>query len=153
MAKEFRTIKTSVNLPYELAYGPIWTRFLDGLLSKKIFGTKCPKCGRILVPARSFCPRCFVDTEEWVEVSHEGTLTAWCLTNYRYYGQPVEPPFISALIRLDGANVDFLHLLGGFDLGDFELVRKKVKNGMRVKAVWDEERKANIFDIKYFEPA
>jgi uncharacterized OB-fold protein len=93
-----------------------------------------------------------VDTPEWVEISHEGALTAWCLTNYRYYGQPVEPPSISALIRLDGANVDFLHLIGGFDLGDFELVRRKVKNGMRVKAVWNEERKAQIFDIKYFEP-
>jgi len=39
MAKEFRTLKTSLNLPYELAYGPIWTRFFDGLLNKKILAT------------------------------------------------------------------------------------------------------------------
>jgi uncharacterized OB-fold protein len=47
---------------------------------------------------------------------------------------------------------DFLHLLGGIDLGDFEQVRKTVKNGMRVRAVWKEECQGHILDIRYFEP-
>jgi uncharacterized OB-fold protein len=152
MAKEFKTIKTEIRLPYELAYGATWTRFFEGMENEIIYGTKCSKCGRVLVPARSFCPRCFVDTDEWVETAQEGTLTAWSYVNYKYFGQPIEPPFIGALIRLDGTDVDFLHLIGGFDLSDFDLVRKTVKNGMRVKAVWSDERKGNVLDIKYFEP-
>ena len=63
-AKEYKTIKTEIRLPYELAYGATWTRFFDGLKNKTIFGTKCTKCERVLVPARSFCPRCFVDAEQ-----------------------------------------------------------------------------------------
>jgi hypothetical protein len=153
MAKEFKTIKTEIRLPYELAYGATWTRFFEGMKNEIIYGTKCSKCGRVLVPARSFCPRCFVDTDEWVETAQEGILTAWSYVNYKYFGQPIEPPFIGALIRLDGTDVDFLHLIGGFELSDFDLVRKTVKNGMRVKAVWSDERKGNVLDIKYFEPA
>lgn len=153
MAKEYKTIKTELSLPYELAYGETWTKFFEGMENEIIYGTKCSKCGRILVPARSFCPRCFVDTDEWVETAQEGTLTAWSYVNYSYFGQPIKPPFIGALIRLDGTDVDFLHLVGGFDLSDFDLVRKTVKNGMRVKAVWSDERVGNVMDIKYFEPA
>ncbi|MCX5858230.1 MAG: DNA-binding protein, partial [Deltaproteobacteria bacterium] len=80
------------------------------------------------------------------------TLTAWSYVNYRYFGMPTEPPFISALLRLDGTDVDFLNIIGGFDMSDFEQARKIVKNGMRLKAVWKDERQGNILDIKYFEP-
>jgi uncharacterized OB-fold protein len=31
-------------------------------------------------------------------------------------------------------------------------VMKTVKNGMKVKAVWKEEKTGHIMDIKYFEP-
>jgi len=152
MTKEFRTIKTEIRLPYELAYGETWTRFFEGLQEKKIYGNTCPKCNRVLVPARAFCPRCFVDMDKWVEVSQEGTLIAWSYTNYKYFGMPTEPPFIGALIRLDGTDVNFLHLIGGIDLSNFDEVRKTVKNGMKLKAVWSDDRKAHIMDIKYFEP-
>jgi len=27
MSKEYRTLKTEIHLPYELAYGATWTRF------------------------------------------------------------------------------------------------------------------------------
>jgi len=56
------------------------------------------------------------------------------------------------LIRLDGTDVDFLHMIGGFDMSDFEEARKIVKNGMKLKAVWKEERQGHMLDIKYFEP-
>ncbi len=152
MAKEFRTIETEVRLPYRLAYGETWTRFFEGMKEEIIYGSKCTKCNRVLVPARTFCPRCFVDTDDWVECSQEGTLICWVLTNYRYYAQPIEPPFISALIKLDGTDCNFLHLIGGFDLTNLEAVRDKIKNGMKVKAVWEEEKLGGILDLKYFKP-
>ncbi|MFA6270477.1 MAG: Zn-ribbon domain-containing OB-fold protein [Candidatus Paceibacterota bacterium] len=152
MEKAYKTMKTQLTLPYELAYGDTWTKFFEGMKEKKIYGTKCHKCGRVLVPARSFCPRCFVDTDEWVEVSQAGMLTSWSYANYRFFGMPTEPPFISLLVRLDGTDVDFLHLLAGFDLNNFEVVRKTIKKNMRVKAVWNDERRGDVMDIKYFEP-
>ena len=152
MSKEYRTIKTEVRLPYELAYGETWSRFFDGLQEKKIYATKCSKCGRVMVPARSFCPRCFVDTKDWLELSPEGTVTTYIYVNYKFYGQPLEPPYVCATIRLDGADVDLLHIIGGLDVSDFELVRKSIATGSRVRAVWNEDRTGHIFDIKYFEP-
>jgi hypothetical protein len=152
MVREFRTLESQVSLPYRLAYGATWTRFFEGFKEEKILGTRCAKCRRVLVPARTFCPRCFVDTEEWVECAQEGKLVAWCLTNYSYFAQPLKPPFISAMIRLDDTDVNFIHLLGGFDMTDLESVRGKIKNGMRVRAVWEKGKKGHILDLKYFTP-
>jgi hypothetical protein len=94
-----------------------------------------------------------VDTTDWVEAGQQGTLTAWSYVSYRYFGMPTEPPFVSALLRLDGTDVDFLHMIGGFDMSDFEQTRKIVKNGMKLRAVWKDDRQGHILDIKYFEPA
>lgn len=152
MEREYRTLQTEVRLPYQLAYGATWTRYFEGMKQEKIFGTRCSKCSRVLVPARTFCPRCFVDTEEWIECAQEGTLIAWCLTNYTYFAQPLKPPFITAMILLDRTDTNFLHLLGGFDMGDLETVRRTVKNGMRVRAVWEKEKKGHILDLRYFTP-
>ncbi|MBN2284337.1 MAG: Zn-ribbon domain-containing OB-fold protein [Deltaproteobacteria bacterium] len=145
-------LEDEVAIPYENVYGPVWTRFFEGLVEKKIYGSRCSRCNRVLVPARSFCPRCFVETDDITEVSQEGAIVSWVLTDYEYFGMPTKPPFIGALIRLDGTDSSFLHLVGGFDLRDADLVRKTVKNGMKVRAVWKEERKGHILDIKYFEP-
>lgn len=152
MAKEYKTLKTFVELPYEVAYGATFTRFFEGLKEEKIWGTKCGKCNRVLVPARSFCPRCFVDLDEWVEVNQTGTVETWCLVNYNYYGMAKEPPYITAIIRLEGADVGFAHFVGGFDLNDLNKVKEKVKIGAKVKAVWNKGKKGDIFDLEYFEP-
>ncbi len=149
---EYTILKDEVAIPYELAMGPTWTRFFEGLKEEKIYATRCPRCNRVLVPARSYCPRCFVETDQWLEVSQEGTIVCWALTEYEYFAIPVKPPYIGALIKLDGTDTNFLHLIGGIDLSDPEYVRKTVKNGMKVKAVWNAEKKGNIMDIKYFEP-
>jgi uncharacterized OB-fold protein len=145
-------LEAEARIPYEVALGSTWYRFLEGLKNEKIFGTRCPKCRRVLVAARTFCPRCFVEMGEWVEVSHVGKLIAWALTDYEFFNMPTKPPFISAFIHLEGADSNFLHFLGGFGLQDMDAIRRNVKNGMKVKAVWREHKTGSILDIKYFEP-
>jgi hypothetical protein len=58
---------------------------------------------------------------------------------------PAEPPVIYGIIQLDGAGTGFVHMLG-------EVKSEELRVGMRVKAVFREERKASILDIKYFRP-
>jgi uncharacterized OB-fold protein len=145
-------IKTEARIPYELAVGSTWYRFFEGLKEEKIMGTKCPKCNRVLVPARPFCSRCFEDMPEWIEVSTEGVLKSWSLTDYEYFGMPMKPPFINGVIRLDGTNCNFLHYIGGFEIEGLQQVQEIVKNGMRVRAVWREEKKGGVMDIKHFAP-
>lgn len=145
-------LEAEIKVPYELAFGPSWYRFYEGFKEGKILGTRCHKCHRVLVPARTFCPRCFVDMDEWIEVSQEGVLRSWALTDYEYFGMPTKPPFINSVIQLDGTDCGFVHLIGGFDLSDTDVVRETVKTGMKVKAVWKKERTGCIMDIQYFEP-
>jgi uncharacterized OB-fold protein len=62
--------------------------------------------------------------------------------------QPLDPPEIPAVIRLDGASEGgFLHMLS-------EVAPDDVSIGMEVEAVWKPagERSGSILDIEYFRP-
>jgi hypothetical protein len=145
-------VRETISLPYTWTAGPVGVRFLKALKDKKIMGTLCPKCKRVLVPARRFCPRCFVDTTEWVEVSDKGTLKSFTLINYSFTGQPKNPPYLIGMIQLDKADTCLFHFLGGVDLSDIEKACKEVKVGMRVRALWKKKREGKIADIEHFEP-
>jgi len=153
MEKDYKTVKRIVRLPYSWALGPVWSRFFDGLKEEKILGTKCKKCGKVLVPARTFCSGCFEDMEEWVELEQEGKVETFCVVNYKHLGQIKDPPYIIAQIRLDGADCCFNHFIDGFDLSNTQKVNERIKIGTRVKAVWSKEKNSDIYDIAYFEPA
>jgi len=138
------TLKGQIAVPYAWWVGDVGSRFLVALRDEqKILGSKCWKCGKVYVPPRKNCGRCFVDIDEWVEVASEGTIEAYTIVHYSYAVQPVKPPFAYALIRLDGADVGFLHLIKK-DLG-------KIRNGLRVKAVFRKKRVGQVLDIDSFE--
>lgn len=149
---ETKFLEGMVNLPYRWALGPVFTRFFDEFQQQKIMGTRCPACKRVLVPARRFCPRCFDECTEWVQVSDKGTVRAWTLITFTYMGQPKPPPYIQGLIDLEGANTAFAHFIGGIDLSDLDKARDHVEIGMKVEAKWKAERQGNIFDIDHFAP-
>lgn len=150
--EQSRVLKGKITLPYQWALGETNTRFFEAFQDKRIMGTRCDQCGRVLVPARKFCSRCFKDMDEWVLVKDEGSLRSWVLINFPYEGQPKDPPYIIGVIELDGSDGGFSHFVGGLPSYDIDEVRERVKIGMRVKAVWREKREGNIFDIEYFEP-
>ena len=126
--------------------GHTGSRFLIELRdNKRIMGTKCPVCHRVYVPARSFCYVCFKSMDEWVEVSNEGTLTAYTMVYQSEPSYPVKTPFAYGIIKLDGADTGFAHIIG-------ELNSKDLRIGMREQAVFKENRIGSILDIQYFKP-
>ena len=131
---------------YSYAAGPARSKFLLHLRDdKKIMGTICPTCGRVHVPARSTCLKCFESMEEWVEVSNEGLLETFTVV---YASSPVycdDRPFALGIIRLDGADTGLAHRLGEIDF-------EKIRIGMRLRAVFEDQRRGDIRDIKYFRP-
>lgn len=136
LAYETAVVEQGVYLTFIYAAGKTATRFLAGLRDeKRIYGSRCPRCQRVLVPARSLCPRCGLDTEAWVEVGPGGILTAFTERGGQKFG----------LIRLDGADTDLVHRLGGAEVSSWHA-------GMRVEAVFAPERKGHILDIAYFRP-
>ncbi|MEM2031014.1 MAG: zinc ribbon domain-containing protein, partial [Archaeoglobaceae archaeon] len=71
-------------IPFRHYAGVHATKFFEGLKNKKIFGVRCPKCKRVLVPPRAFCERCFVETDEWVEVKDEGVVETLSVTYMKF---------------------------------------------------------------------
>ena len=152
MEKEYKTIRNDVALIYQWALGKTWMRFFEGLRKEKILGTKCTQCGKVFVPARTFCPVCFTDMEEWVEVKPEGRVLTWTIVTAKYYGQVKEPPYIVATIQLDGTNCGFHHFIGGLNFADLKKMGEMLKTGAKVRAVWSQEKHADIYDISHFKP-
>ena len=61
-----------------------------------------------------------------------------------HLGQVKEPPYVIALIKLDGADSWFVSGVQGTAWEDFKV-------GMRVKAVWIDEPVGSMTDIDHFE--
>lgn len=144
--EEILVVPGKIDIPNRYSAGGVASRFLIGLRdNKKIMGIKCPTCNRVYVPPRSTCKGCFGQLDEWVEVSDEGTLLTYTIVYQPEPPQPVEPPIAYGIIQLDGADTGFIHLLGGVDF-------EQLRIGMKVQAVFKEEREGSILDIKYFKP-
>lgn len=135
-----------IYIPNTYTAGAVGSRFLIELRdNKKIMGTKCPTCDLVFVPARSVCKYCFAQLDQWVEVSDKGTLLTYTMASQSNGVQPVDPPIIYGIVQLDGASTGLVHMLSEVDF-------EKLAVGMRVKAVFKEERAGSILDIKYFAP-
>jgi len=135
-----------IKVPYTWSVGEVGSRFFVELRDhKKIFGTRCPVCKKVLVPARKICGQCFRQTDDWVEVGDQGVVQTFTVVRYPSPVQPLKPPFGYGIIRLDGADTAMTHLLYGSDPATWAV-------GMRARAVFKEERAGSILDIAYFQP-
>jgi len=150
--KEYKVGKKDTVLPYNWALGQTWIKFFEGLKREVILGTKCTGCNKTYVPARTFCPGCYRDMDEWVELSQEGSIETWCLVNYTYFNQIKDPPYIIAQIRLSGCDTSLTHFIDGFDMASVQTVKETMQKIRKVKAVWSKEKNGNIYDIQYFAP-
>jgi uncharacterized OB-fold protein len=140
-------VVTPVSLDYLYSASPEESAFYRGLLDGKIVGQRCPTCQKVYVPPRSACPVDGVAPTELVELPDTGTLTTFCIVNVPFLGQKITPPYVSAYVLLDGADIAFLHLI-------LDIPADEVRMGMRVKAVWKprEEWGTTIENIDHFSP-
>lgn len=139
-----KEVRGRVSIPYRWSYGHALTRFFEESRdNRRLVGTRCPLCQSVIVPAASICTRCFVEAVEWVEVSDHGVLATFTTVHLPFPGQPTEPPYTYGLILLDGANTYFSHLINE--------PAEELACGMRVEAVWSDDRKGDLFDILYFK--
>jgi len=141
------TVVTPVSLDYMYAASPEESSFLRGLAEGRILGQRCPVCRKVYVPPRGACPVDGVPTTDEVELPSAGTVTTYCIVNVPFLGQRIKPPYVSAYVLLDGADIAFLHLIQ-------EIPAAEVRMGMRVEAVWKprEEWGTTIENILHFRP-
>jgi uncharacterized protein len=140
-------VVTPVRLAYDYSASPEESVFGRGLKEGRILAQGCPTCHKVYVPPRGACPVDGVPTSEPVELPDTGIVTTFCIVNVPFLGQKIKPPYVSAYVLLDGADIAFLHLILGCDVND-------VRMGMRVRAVWkpEDERSFSLENISHFEP-
>jgi uncharacterized OB-fold protein len=140
-------IVVPIELDYLYAASPEESLFYSALEQGRLVGQRCPSCGKVYVPPRSACPADGTPTAEEVPLPDTGTVTTFCIVNVPFLGQRITPPYVSAYILLDGADIAFLHLI-------LDIPAEEVRMGMRVKAVWKPEDQwgTTIENISHFAP-
>ncbi|MGW1679303.1 Zn-ribbon domain-containing OB-fold protein [Saccharopolyspora sp. NPDC002376] len=140
-------ITSPVHLHYQHSASPEESRYLRGLAEGRLLGQRCPECGKVYIPPRGACPTDGVPTEEEVELPDTGIVTTFCIVNVPFLGQRIKPPYVSAYVLLDGADIPFLHLVLG-------CAADEVRMGMRVRAEWKprEEWNYTLQNIDHFRP-
>ncbi|MEW6553931.1 MAG: Zn-ribbon domain-containing OB-fold protein [Actinomycetota bacterium] len=146
--QELLVMEGRIKVPYRWFAGEVGTRYLESLRDAgKFLGTRCSGCDKVYHVPRRNCPDCFEECSEWVELGSSGILETYTVVR-KHHPQlaPLPLPYGYGIIKLEGADTGFLHLLGEFDDKDLEV-------GMLVEAVFSDARQGNILDVKYFRPA
>jgi len=137
------------NFKYNYFAGAAASRFFAELRENhRIMGTRCPKCERVLVPARSFCDACFQRTGDWVPVENEGVLETFTILTAAFPGLP-EPPVVLAYVTLDGADTALVNLVTGVDCSDIEAAAARLSKQPRVRLDFIIEPEGRITDFTF----
>lgn len=142
------TIHGHWDFDYTYFAGAAASRFFAELRNRRIVGSLCPDCGRVLVPARGFCDACFVDTTEWREVALEGVLETFTILTSSIPGSP-EAPFVVGYVTLDGASTALLNFVVGVDLRDIDTAGESLLHKPRVHVVFDDDPQGRITDFRF----
>lgn len=143
------TIKGHWGFDYTYYTGEAATRFFSELAeNRRIMGTRCPCCKRLLVPARAFCDACMERTTDWEEVGPEGTLETFTIITTAFPGLP-KPPIVMAYVTLDGADTALINLVQGLDLSDIEAAAKRLNALPRVVATFVDKPQGRITDFSF----
>ncbi len=122
-------------------------QFFDGLRQRKIIASKCGTCGRVYLPPRMICERCFVKTEEWVELPETATVETYTQAHVKVGAsgdlEDLPAPEIIAMVKHDGADTCLA----------VKVEAPAASVGMRVKAVWNDSPEGVLDAIAHYVPA
>lgn len=133
--------------PYTRSTGPVIGRFMTELRDgPRLLGSRLAD-GRVLMPPTEYDPDtgAALDADGMVEVGPGGTVATWAWVQHPRPEHPLDHPFAWALVTLDGADTAMLHAV---DAGD----ETRMKTGMRVRALFADERTGGIRDLACFAP-
>ena len=133
------------SVKYQYSYGRSSRFFRELKDNRRLMGTRCPKCGRVLCAPRADCRTCYVPTE-WVEVARTGTVLTYAVVHEAVSDYRGPTPYAVAQVNIDGTDSCILQIVRGIE-------PDKVRVGLRVQARFKAEREGRITDIECFEPA
>ena len=113
----------------------------------RLLAAKCSKCKNTYVPARMFCPNCFIEMKENAPLNSQGYVYSFTTVNRNRTGDLIDEPATIALIKFEGVKGGIVHRL---DVDNAE----KATFGMKVEPVLKDatERTGALTDIISFKP-
>jgi uncharacterized OB-fold protein len=149
-AVEYLKRKEVWNITYDHALGETASWFFMKVRDEaKIFGKRCGKTGRVLVPPRAFSDQTLEPTTDWVEVGPGGRIEAFTIVYEPFNGLP-DPPYAFGFVLLDKADTAIGGYFRGIELAEPADAAEKLKIGTRVKTCFREKRQGDVLDF-WFE--
>jgi uncharacterized OB-fold protein len=149
MSNEFRDhqIRDKILITYKYTMGGQSKFFKELMERKKLFGTKCSKCGKTWMPPRINCSDCYAPTE-WIELKQSGTIEVSTIVWYGAAEFIKNVPYGCGFITLDGADTALFQ-----GIFSENLVPSKIKKGRRVRVVFkkQDDREGKMTDF-FFVP-
>lgn len=102
---DFMVIYRPHGVLYNHSYGLV-SKFFEGLIAGKLFGTKCPRCGTVYCPPRAHCwnPSCRVAECEWLELPLSGKVHTFSVMLFSADAFLEMLPFVLGYVQIDGAH-------------------------------------------------
>ncbi|MEN3333881.1 MAG: uncharacterized protein V7641_3246 [Blastocatellia bacterium] len=133
-------LEGNITIPYKWTTGATVGRFLAELKENaRLVGARCNGCSKVYVPPADVCGECYKPLDDWIPLNGEGTVIAITTVERTLPWSPMPAPYRLALVHLDGADTNLLHLAG-----------PNLKAGDRVSAVFKTERTGSLLDIECF---
>jgi len=144
--QQYMIVQRPHSTVYHHSHGLI-SKFFQGLIEKRLYGTRCPKCGLTYCPPRAHCWRreCRLQETVWVQLPLRGTVVTYSIMAFAATPFLRHVPFILTYIRVDGANTSIPIRLTAINPED-------VNVGLRVNLNFVDEPKGDLMDI-YATPA
>src|SRR5436853_5865792 len=133
-------LEGNITIPYKWTTGATVGRFLAELKENaRLVGARCNGCSKVYVPPADVCGECYKPLDDWVSLTGQGTIIAITNVERTMPWSPMAAPYTLALVQLDGADTNLLHL-----------AKPGLKAGDRVSAVFKTERTGSLLDIEGF---
>jgi uncharacterized OB-fold protein len=159
MEKNISRLASNREYRYEEGILGIWNRYTAGIAGERflrhikddgrIYGSVCPKCKALYVPARMFCELCFtqIPDDNWKDVGLKAKLYSFTVMHRDIDEKLLDAPVAVGILDFGKPTARLIHYLGEVD-------PKKLRIGTQFEAVLKdkEERKGSILDIRYFRP-
>ncbi|RLI21227.1 hypothetical protein DRO54_04310 [Candidatus Bathyarchaeota archaeon] len=124
-------------------------QFYKFMSQGKLMGAKCQSCGKIMLPPRPICTRCYSEKLEWIELNKRGRLLTYTIIH-------VAPPQFQHLVPYAVGIIELekgLKLPGMIKGIDYE----KLKIGMELEIEVEppaegQEQKWPAWPKYYFKP-
>jgi hypothetical protein len=96
---------------------------------EKLMAAKCNKCGNILLPPKSICPKCLTNDLSWIEVRNRGKLLTYTVIHVSTAQFQSMAPYALGIVKLDdGPNL--IGMIRGIETS-------KIKVGMNLTVDFD----------------